>query len=360
MRRHPGPGGGGRRRGARPAPGPPHGSAGPRGVGRVGRAVRRGGHDPGRHRGHPRRADDRRGRRTRREGSPRAGAPARRVVRVGDHPLARRRPPGASPGGARRWRSRRGRSVGSGRWHSWRSRLRPISHGADPSHPICSCVSTMSSWSASSRRWPGTPPKGHRGVTVTTWSALCVCAVARSARRLPKRSCSPAASSSAAPCASSSTTMPATPSPPSSVASWPGAATKSSTSTAPRSRPRRVRSTRRPGDPATLTIRALRHRRPFAKYSYARRLLQELEYGVSASRAIRALQPDVVISANTPLLSQWVMNEWLGAHRIPLVGWVQDLYSDAVRTSVGRGGPRGSSAERQLGSSAGPCAAADR
>lgn len=95
---------------------------------------------------------------------------------------------------------------------------------------------------------------------------------------------------------------------------------------------------RRADDPPTLTLRSLRHRRPFDKYHYGRRVVQELEYGLVAARAVAGWRPDVVISGNTPLLSQWLLTELLARRRIPIVGWVQDLYSDAIVTSVG--GPR--------------------
>lgn len=70
--------------------------------------------------------------------------------------------------------------------------------------------------------------------------------------------------------------------------------------------------------------------RPFAKYSGPRRLLQEFEYGVRASRAILAEKPDVVLTANTPLIAAVVLQLILLARRAPIVFWQQDVYSVAM------------------------------
>ncbi len=86
----------------------------------------------------------------------------------------------------------------------------------------------------------------------------------------------------------------------------------------------------RADDPDGFTIGPLRHRRPFAKYSYAKRARQELEYGISAARAIAAQEPDVVLSANTPMLSQAVMTRRLSRLGVANALWLQDIYSDAA------------------------------
>src|SRR5688500_16600183 len=89
---------------------------------------------------------------------------------------------------------------------------------------------------------------------------------------------------------------------------------------------------RRADDPATLTFDSVAHRRPFAKYSYVRRLAQELEYGRKLGRRAARFGPDVVISCNTPLLSQLLLAAWVRRHRVGVVAWVQDLYSAAATT----------------------------
>ncbi len=86
----------------------------------------------------------------------------------------------------------------------------------------------------------------------------------------------------------------------------------------------------RDDDPPGLTIGTLAHRRPFAKYSYGRRAGQEIEYGIRAARALVAMRPDVVLSANTPMLSQAIITRRLALVGITNVLWLQDIYSDAV------------------------------
>ena len=87
---------------------------------------------------------------------------------------------------------------------------------------------------------------------------------------------------------------------------------------------------RRPGDPPTLAFDSVAHRQPFAKYSYGHRLAQELEYGLKLGRLAGRFRPDVVISCNTPLLSQLLLTAWARRHRVGAVSWVQDLYSAAA------------------------------
>lgn len=71
-------------------------------------------------------------------------------------------------------------------------------------------------------------------------------------------------------------------------------------------------------------------RKPFAKYSGPQRFLQELEYGWRLSREMRRLDPDVVVSANTPLLAALVFQVAMKAQRRPVVFWQQDVYSEAM------------------------------
>src|SRR6266545_7089102 len=60
----------------------------------------------------------------------------------------------------------------------------------------------------------------------------------------------------------------------------------------------------RPSDPDTLTIVPVPLASSFAKHSPWKRPLQEIEYGRRLSGAIARMRPDVVVSANCPLLAQ--------------------------------------------------------
>lgn len=89
--------------------------------------------------------------------------------------------------------------------------------------------------------------------------------------------------------------------------------------------------------------------RPFAKYSGGKRLLQEFEYGIRAARAIAATKPDVVLTANTPLIAAVVLQVALLMRRLPIVFWQQDVYSVAMAGHLERqGGLLGRLAGRML------------
>jgi colanic acid biosynthesis glycosyl transferase WcaI len=80
----------------------------------------------------------------------------------------------------------------------------------------------------------------------------------------------------------------------------------------------------------------LRHE--FSKYSAVRRAIQEVEYGWRFLRRMRATGPDVVISANAPLISALVLQIGLRVRRIPVVFWQQDIYSMALSQHFERRG----------------------
>jgi len=78
--------------------------------------------------------------------------------------------------------------------------------------------------------------------------------------------------------------------------------------------------------------------RDFAKYSFVRRLRDEIRYGIQFSRLARRQRPDIVVSANTPLVAAFVIQMSLLVRRIPIVFWQQDIYSMAMRQHLTRRG----------------------
>ena len=86
--------------------------------------------------------------------------------------------------------------------------------------------------------------------------------------------------------------------------------------------------------------------RDFNKYSGWRRLLQEIEYGVRISARMRRVRPDVVVSANTPLIAAAILQVAVLLQRRPIVFWLQDVYSVALAKHLGQRGRLG----RALGS----------
>ena len=93
---------------------------------------------------------------------------------------------------------------------------------------------------------------------------------------------------------------------------------------------------REAGDPATLTFEPVAMDGTFAKYSPITRLRQELRYGKSASRAIAAKQPSVVVLSNVPLLAHSVLARDLAKRGVPMVFWHQDIYSEAIGATARR------------------------
>lgn len=96
------------------------------------------------------------------------------------------------------------------------------------------------------------------------------------------------------------------------------------------------------GDPGTLSFRDVPLGRSFAKYSWRKRIQQELQYGIRASRAILRARPDVAVLCNIPLLANLLVVLLLGLRRQRYVFWHQDVYSAAIRTELQRKlGPAG-------------------
>jgi colanic acid biosynthesis glycosyl transferase WcaI len=86
-----------------------------------------------------------------------------------------------------------------------------------------------------------------------------------------------------------------------------------------------------PGDPPGLRFASVSDE-PFERYSPIGRARSELAYGRRLAALARSLRPDVVISANTPLLSQaqlWPACRRIGARRIY---WLQDFLGRGVRS----------------------------
>jgi glycosyltransferase involved in cell wall biosynthesis len=92
----------------------------------------------------------------------------------------------------------------------------------------------------------------------------------------------------------------------------------------------------RPGDPPTFAVRAISLDRPFAKYSFARRLGQEREYGGHLAAALARFRPDAVLSGNTPLLAQRAVVDWSRRNRVRFVFWQQDALGVGIRNVLAR------------------------
>jgi len=76
-----------------------------------------------------------------------------------------------------------------------------------------------------------------------------------------------------------------------------------------------------------LSIEAVSQGRPVPKYDLVRRSLQERRYGSLVAARVRAFNPDVVLSGNTPPAIQSAMQRAVQAQGGAFVYWVQDIFS---------------------------------
>jgi glycosyltransferase involved in cell wall biosynthesis len=88
------------------------------------------------------------------------------------------------------------------------------------------------------------------------------------------------------------------------------------------------------GDPPTLRFEECPMNGTFARYSAVTRIRQELAYGRDVARRIIALEPAIVVLSNVPLLAHSVLARRLARHKIPMVFWHQDIYSEAIGSAA--------------------------
>lgn len=78
-------------------------------------------------------------------------------------------------------------------------------------------------------------------------------------------------------------------------------------------------------DPATFDVLPLTAPTPLDKYSFTKRWIQQIQYGGLYAREIARFKPDIVISANTPLESQYRAQRYCRANGIGFVHWWTDF-----------------------------------
>ena len=69
----------------------------------------------------------------------------------------------------------------------------------------------------------------------------------------------------------------------------------------------------------------------YNKYNFFLRRNQEIEYGNKCWNKIFKIKPDVVICANMPLDALKILVEKSKLNKIPLILWIQDIYSEAIK-----------------------------
>jgi colanic acid biosynthesis glycosyl transferase WcaI len=87
-------------------------------------------------------------------------------------------------------------------------------------------------------------------------------------------------------------------------------------------------------DPATLAIDGVSLAEDFDKYSLRKRPLQERAYGRRLVKRVAEFMPDVVLSGNTPLIAQRILQRACARTGVPFVFWHQELYSFPIREAL--------------------------
>lgn len=92
----------------------------------------------------------------------------------------------------------------------------------------------------------------------------------------------------------------------------------------------------RENDPATFSVESLNLSSPFSRYGLVRRFLQERELGRCLKDKVRTFNPDIVISANTPLGAQAMLLAACGAAGAGFVFWLQDMLGAGIRNNLNK------------------------
>jgi hypothetical protein len=85
-----------------------------------------------------------------------------------------------------------------------------------------------------------------------------------------------------------------------------------------------------------LRIEPIHVGRPIVKDNYFKRQWTDILYGRALVRHLRGQSPQLVVSANNPLMPQWALVRHCRRRGIPLIHWWTDIYSFAVRHGVGK------------------------
>ena len=93
---------------------------------------------------------------------------------------------------------------------------------------------------------------------------------------------------------------------------------------------------RLPGDPETLTFRAIETPRRFDKYSPVGRMRFERSFATTWIQQLTANRPDLVIACNVPLFALHRFSTFAQRSRLPYVLWHQDVFSMALGEELER------------------------
>jgi colanic acid biosynthesis glycosyl transferase WcaI len=92
---------------------------------------------------------------------------------------------------------------------------------------------------------------------------------------------------------------------------------------------------RKADDPDGFAIKGIALGEPFQKYNFIRRRGQEIRYAHLITDELKSFRPDIVIASNNPLDAQWRIQSFCRRAGIPFVFWLQDIYSNAIKSILG-------------------------
>ena len=72
------------------------------------------------------------------------------------------------------------------------------------------------------------------------------------------------------------------------------------------------------------------------KQNFVKRMFQERAYGNKLVRWLDEIQPDMVLSSNTPLDAQRKIIDWCRSSTVPFIFWLQDINSIAIESILSR------------------------
>ena len=72
----------------------------------------------------------------------------------------------------------------------------------------------------------------------------------------------------------------------------------------------------------------------FERYSYRKRVEHEIRLGLKLGQAVREFECEALLSANTPLLSQWIMQRSAKRAGVRFIFWLQDMLGTGIRQQL--------------------------
>lgn len=93
---------------------------------------------------------------------------------------------------------------------------------------------------------------------------------------------------------------------------------------------------RQPDDPATFEVETITLGLQFKKYNFVARRQQEIDYGRRVITRIASWRPDVLIGCGNPLDPQRMIQNECHRRGICFAFWLQDIYSNAIKTVLQR------------------------